>query len=140
MGAQLITTIDEDRGEVIVRDGDIETRHSLATAEGFAAASKAWLRATTPNRAFRDGAMAVAYARKAVAIDREGSYFDTLAAALSEAGNPTEAAAAYADAIAIDGEARLRRYQEDLKKKGFYAGTIDGKTGPGTRAAIEACV
>lgn len=42
----MITIIDEDRGEVVVRDGDTETRHSLATAEGFAAASKAWLRAT----------------------------------------------------------------------------------------------
>jgi cephalosporin hydroxylase len=42
----LITTIDEEQGEVIVRDGDRETRHSLASAEGFAAASKAWLRAT----------------------------------------------------------------------------------------------
>jgi cephalosporin hydroxylase len=42
----VITIIDEDRGEVVVRDGDTETRHSLATAEGFAAASKAWLRAT----------------------------------------------------------------------------------------------
>lgn len=42
----MITTIDEERGEVIVRDGETETRHSLASAEGFAAASKAWLRAT----------------------------------------------------------------------------------------------
>lgn len=42
----MITTIDEERGEVIVRDGDHEVRHSLASAEGFAAASKAWLRAT----------------------------------------------------------------------------------------------
>jgi cephalosporin hydroxylase len=42
----LITIIDEERGEVVVRDGDNETRHSLSTAEGFAAASKAWVRAT----------------------------------------------------------------------------------------------
>lgn len=42
----LITIIDEERGEVIVKDGETETRHSLATGEGFAAASKAWLRAT----------------------------------------------------------------------------------------------
>lgn len=42
----MITIIDEETGEVIVRDGASETRHSLATAEGFAAASKAWLRAT----------------------------------------------------------------------------------------------
>ena len=42
----MITTIDEVRGDVFVRDGLTETRHSLASAEGFAAASKAWLRAT----------------------------------------------------------------------------------------------
>lgn len=42
----MITIIDEERGEVVVRDGDKEVRHSLSTAEGFAAASKAWVRAT----------------------------------------------------------------------------------------------
>ena len=41
-----ITLIDEERGEVIVLNGAGETRHSLASAEGFAAASHAWLRAT----------------------------------------------------------------------------------------------
>ena len=42
----MITTIDEERGEVIVRDGDSESRHSLASPEGFAAAARAWVRAT----------------------------------------------------------------------------------------------
>ena len=42
----MITIIDEERGEVVVKTGDTETRHSPASAEGFAAASKAWLRAT----------------------------------------------------------------------------------------------
>ena len=42
----MITIIDEDRGEVIVQDAGTEVRHSLASSEGFAAASKAWLRAT----------------------------------------------------------------------------------------------
>ena len=42
----MITTIDESAGEVIVRDGDTEVRHSLSTAEGFAAAARAWVRAT----------------------------------------------------------------------------------------------
>lgn len=42
----MITIIDEERGEVVVKNGDSEVRHSLSTAEGFAAASKAWLRAT----------------------------------------------------------------------------------------------
>jgi cephalosporin hydroxylase len=42
----LITIIDEEKGEVVVRDGATESRHSLATGEGFAAASRAWVRAT----------------------------------------------------------------------------------------------
>lgn len=42
----MITIIDEERGEVVVKNGESEVRHSLCTAEGFAAASKAWLRAT----------------------------------------------------------------------------------------------
>ena len=33
----MITTIDEERGEVIVKNGETEVRHSLASAEGFAA-------------------------------------------------------------------------------------------------------
>lgn len=40
-----ITTIDETTGHVIVREGDREERFPLASAEGFAAASRAWLRA-----------------------------------------------------------------------------------------------
>jgi cephalosporin hydroxylase len=39
------TIIDEEAGEVIVREGDKETRFPLASAAGFAAASRAWLRA-----------------------------------------------------------------------------------------------
>src|ERR1043166_984846 len=41
----MITTIDEERAEVIVKDGSGEYRYRLASAEGFAAASRAWLRA-----------------------------------------------------------------------------------------------
>src|SRR5712671_2832351 len=41
----MITTVDEEHAEVIVRDGERETRFPLASAEGFAAVSKAWLRA-----------------------------------------------------------------------------------------------
>src|SRR6476646_7061299 len=41
----MITTIDEERAEVTVQDGDRETRFPLASAEGFAAVSKALIRA-----------------------------------------------------------------------------------------------
>ncbi len=39
------TTIDEDAGEVVVQDASGEKRFSLASPEGFAAASRAWVRA-----------------------------------------------------------------------------------------------
>src|ERR1700741_4374730 len=41
----MITTVDEERAEVIVSDGGRETRYPLASAEGFAAVSRAWIRA-----------------------------------------------------------------------------------------------
>lgn len=42
----MITTIDEERDEVIVRHEGKESRFPLASAEGFAAAARAWVRAT----------------------------------------------------------------------------------------------
>jgi cephalosporin hydroxylase len=41
----MITTVDEERGEVVVRDGEDERRFPLGSEEGFAAVSRAWLRA-----------------------------------------------------------------------------------------------
>ncbi len=41
----MIVTIDEDAGIVVVRDGTHEQKHPLASAEGFAAVSRVWLRA-----------------------------------------------------------------------------------------------
>jgi cephalosporin hydroxylase len=42
----MITIIDEQRGEVVVRDEGGERRFSLSSPEGFAAVSRAWLRAS----------------------------------------------------------------------------------------------
>lgn len=41
----MITTIDEKRNVVTVRDGDEEIQHSLSSAEAFEAVSRAWIRA-----------------------------------------------------------------------------------------------
>src|ERR1700682_2885689 len=41
----MITTIDEESAEVVVRDENGEKRFPLASAEGFAAVSRAWIRA-----------------------------------------------------------------------------------------------
>jgi cephalosporin hydroxylase len=45
LNSTMITIIDEESGEVIVRDGGAETRFPLESADAFAAASRAWLRA-----------------------------------------------------------------------------------------------
>jgi cephalosporin hydroxylase len=41
----MITVIDEETGEVVVRDGGKESRFPMHSAEAFVAASRAWLRA-----------------------------------------------------------------------------------------------
>ena len=41
----MITIIDDESGSVVIRSGNGEVRHSLGSAEGFAAVSRAWLRA-----------------------------------------------------------------------------------------------
>jgi cephalosporin hydroxylase len=41
----MITIVDEETGEVVVREAGQETRYPLDSAEGFAAVSRAWLRA-----------------------------------------------------------------------------------------------
>jgi cephalosporin hydroxylase len=41
----MITTIDEERGEVVVQNGAEEHRYPLTSPQAFAAASRAWLRA-----------------------------------------------------------------------------------------------
>ncbi len=41
----MIVTVDDEAGVVIVRDGGSEIRHALGSAEGFAAVSRAWIRA-----------------------------------------------------------------------------------------------
>ena len=41
----MITVVDEETGEVVVREAGRETRYPLGSPEGFAAVSRAWLRA-----------------------------------------------------------------------------------------------
>ncbi|MFZ0423165.1 MAG: CmcI family methyltransferase [Xanthobacteraceae bacterium] len=42
----MTTIFDTERGEIIVRENGREVSHPMASAEGFAAATRAWLRAT----------------------------------------------------------------------------------------------
>ena len=65
--------------------------------------SLAWLRATSPDAAFRNGREAVSLARQAVALkhDGAGSVVDTLAAAYAEAGDYSQAVGSEQRALAI---------------------------------------
>ena len=63
----------------------------------------AWLRATSESAVMRDGASALAQARKALALRRNPAYLDTLAAAYAELGRFDEAAAAQRQALALAG-------------------------------------
>jgi len=101
----------------------------------------AWLYATARDRRFRNATEAVDLAQKAVALnDTEPAIHDTLAAAYVEAGRPNDALASYRRAMELGGESWVRRYQEDLKKKGHYLGPIDGRINPLMDAALSACV
>jgi tetratricopeptide (TPR) repeat protein len=80
--------------------------------------SRAWLRATYRDPAFRDGRLAVADAQRAAELSgqRDASILDTLAAALAEAGDFAEAARWETRAIELDDRAdfrdRLAAFQE----------------------------
>jgi len=82
----------------------------------------AWLWATSPKESYRDGAKALAYARKAVTLTKwkEATYIDTLAAASAAAGRFMEAvrwqrkALTFPDFVKSDGEqarARMKLYK-----------------------------
>lgn len=101
----------------------------------------AWLYATARDRRFRNATEAVDLAQKAVALnDTDPAIHDTLAAAYVEADRPDDALVSYRRAMELGGESHVRRYQEDLKKKGHYLGQIDGQINPLMDAALSACV
>lgn len=78
-----------------------------ATAEDTADAYNeyAWFLATSPIATVRDGAKALANARKAVALAENANYLDTLAAAYAETG-------AFADAVATQQQALVLARQD----------------------------
>jgi tetratricopeptide (TPR) repeat protein len=79
---------------------------------GFAEAYnvRAWLLATCPDAASRDGAKAVKLAKKALNLSRNATFLDTLAAAYAEAGQ-------FGEAIMIELEAIQTLKKEGDEKK-----------------------
>jgi tetratricopeptide (TPR) repeat protein len=78
------------RYELSLADYDkVLTLHPMVGSRGRAKTSRAWLRATCPNAAFRNGQQAVEDAKAACNLCdwREWDYIDTLAAAYAETGD-----------------------------------------------------
>lgn len=86
---------------------------------------RAWLRATCPNAAFRDGKSAVADAKKACEMNKrkEAQFVDTLAASSAEAG---------------DFEAAVRYQEEAINLKKTEPAPKDKKTAIASKGSLQA--
>ena len=60
--------------------------------------------------------------------------------AYARKGEANRAIGDFEQAFSLGGEPAVKSLQTHLKTHGKYAGTIDGKYGPGTRKALEACL
>jgi tetratricopeptide (TPR) repeat protein len=114
--------LDPENPQALVGRGDVRTEigHWEEAAEDYREAIKqspklgrayrgaAWLMATCPEEKFRNAELAVASARKALALDGNGdyAYLDTLAAALASAGEFEDAVQTQEKAIQIAPDAK----------------------------------
>ena len=101
----------------------------------------AWIRATAKDARFRNGSEAVRLAQKAVELNAEDPFASSaLAVAYIENGEPQRALAAYRASLSNSIPVNIRQVQEELRRRGLYAGDVDGKDGPAVDAALKACV
>jgi tetratricopeptide (TPR) repeat protein len=111
-----------NRGIALSNTGDVEKAiadygRAIEINPGYADPHNnlAWIYATCPDKNFRNGEKALAYARKAVRISSDPYYLDTLAAALAENGRFDEAIEIQEKVVAsADGKTR-NLYNEHLE-------------------------
>ncbi len=60
--------------------------------------------------------------------------------AYARKGDANRAMQDFEKAFSLGGEPAVKSLQSHLKTHGKYTGTVDGKYGPGTRKALEACL
>lgn len=60
--------------------------------------------------------------------------------AYARKGDAARAMGDFEQAFALGGEPAVKSLQSHLKQHGKYTGALDGKYGPGTRKALEACL
>ena len=60
--------------------------------------------------------------------------------AYARKGDANRAIADFEQAFSLGGEPAVKSLQNHLKTHGKYTGAVDGKYGPGTRKALEACL
>lgn len=60
--------------------------------------------------------------------------------AYARKGDANQAIADFEKAFSLGGEPAVKSLQNHLKSHGKYSGAVDGKYGPGTRKALEACL
>lgn len=107
----------ELKGEYRKAVDDYTTLLATRPTDTLALNNKAWLRATCPEAAHRDGKEAVKLAKQACEQtgNREGMYLDTLAAAHAEAGDFS--AAVKAQERALEDKGYAKKYGSDAQKR-----------------------
>lgn len=107
----------ELKGDYKKAAADYADLPNIRPADALALNNMAWLRATCPDAAVRDGKEAVKLAKRACELTgtREGMFLDTLAAAHAEAGDFV--AAVKAQELALQDVGFAKKYGEDARKR-----------------------